>query len=102
MYAIVRTGGHQYRVAQGDIIEVERLAAGTGEAVVLDQVLLVGGADTRIGSPLVEGASVRATVLDEIKGKKIVVFKYKRKNRYAVKTGHRQAYTRLRIDAIEA
>lgn len=102
MYAIVKSGGHQYRVAAGDVIDVERLDAQPGEQIRLDQVLMVGGESPRIGKPLVEGARVEATVLAQTKGRKVVVFKYKNKNRYRIKTGHRQRYTRLRIDAIHA
>ncbi len=102
MYAIVKSGGHQYRVAAGDVIEVERLAAQPGEQVQLGQVLLVGGDHPRVGTPVVAGAKVEATVLGHTKGRKVVVFKYKNKNRYRIKTGHRQLHTRLRIDAIHA
>lgn len=102
MYAIVKSGGHQYRVEAGDVIDVERLDAQPGEQIRLDQVLMVGGQSPRIGRPLVEGARVEATVLAQTKGRKVVVFKYKNKNRYRIKTGHRQRYTRLRIDAIHA
>jgi large subunit ribosomal protein L21 len=102
MYAIVKSGGHQYRVAEGDVIEVERLSAQPGDAVDLDQVLMIGGPTPRVGTPLVQGAKVQATVLAETRGRKVVVFKYKSKNRYRSKTGHRQTYTRLRIDTIKA
>jgi large subunit ribosomal protein L21 len=100
MYAIVKAGGHQYRVAEGDVIEVERLGAGEGDSVELEDVLLVGGDEVHVGTPFVEGAVVKATVLGESKGKKIEVLKYKSKNRYRKKTGHRQRYTKLQIDAI--
>lgn len=103
MYAIFRTGGHQYRVAEGDMLDVERLDAAEGDALRFEDVLLIGGdGDARVGTPTLTGAAVRATVLGQVKGEKLTVFKYKRKNRYRVKTGHRQAYTRLRIDGIEA
>jgi large subunit ribosomal protein L21 len=102
MYAILRTGGHQYRVTEGETIRVERLDVPEGESVELADVLLVGGdGEVRVGTPLVDGARVRATVLGEAKGKKLTVFKYKPKNRYRIRTGHRQRYTRLQIDAIE-
>jgi large subunit ribosomal protein L21 len=103
MYAIVKSGGHQYRVSQGDVIDVERLPASAGDKITIDQILLVGtGSGVKVGQPLVEGASVSATVVGEVKDKKIVVFKYRPKNRYRVKTGHRQKLTRLKIDSIEA
>jgi large subunit ribosomal protein L21 len=102
MYAIIRTGGRQYRVAAGDTIEVERLDAEAGSSIELSDVLLVGGDDeVRVGAPLVDGALVRATVLGDVKGPKLTIFKYRPKNRYRVKTGHRQRYTRVKIDAIE-
>ncbi|MCE7937508.1 50S ribosomal protein L21 [bacterium] len=101
MYAIVQSGGHQYRVTEGQTIRVQRLEAAAGDKVTLDQVLMVGGAATRVGTPLLEGASVHATVVGDVKGDKLTVFKYKRKNRYRIKTGHRQQYTELKIDAIK-
>lgn len=102
MYAIVESGGHQYRVSEGDTIEVELLDAEPGAGITLDKVLLVAGDEARIGTPFVDGASVQATVLGEVKGEKLVVYKYKPKNRYKIKTGHRQRYTRLKIDHIDA
>ena len=99
MYAIVETGGKQYRVRPGDTIAVERLGGSPGETLDLERVLLLGGdgAETRVGSPGVAGAIVRAEVLDHALGEKIVVFRYKSKVRYRRKTGHRQKLTRLRI-----
>lgn len=102
MYAIIQTGGHQYRVAKGDVIEVERLAVAAGDTIDLEEVLLVGGENIVVGTPFVDGARVKATVLGEAKGKKIVVQRYKSKNRYRKKTGHRQKYTQLQIDSIKA
>lgn len=101
MYAIVQSGGHQYRVTEGETIRVQRLEAAAGDKVTLDQVLMVGGGATRVGTPLLDGASVHATVVGDVKGDKLIVFKYKRKNRYRIKTGHRQQFTELRIDAIK-
>jgi len=102
MYAIVETGGKQYRVKPGDTIAVERLTGEPGEVLDLGRVLLVAGnGDTpRIGSPGVEGAVVRAEVVEHARGEKIIVFRYKSKVRYRRKTGHRQALTRLRITDI--
>jgi large subunit ribosomal protein L21 len=102
MYAVVRTGGKQYRVAPGDWLDVEKLAGEVGEQVTLDDILLVhDGEKAVIGQPVVKGATVTATVKAQHKGKKIIVFKYKPKQRYRVKNGHRQNLTRLHIDAIE-
>jgi large subunit ribosomal protein L21 len=103
MYAIVETGGKQYRVKPGDTIAVERLAGQPGEVLDLDRVLLVSANDdgaARIGSPGVDGAVVRAEVVEHARGEKIIVFRYKSKVRYRRKTGHRQALTRLRITDI--
>ncbi|ACZ39238.1 MULTISPECIES: 50S ribosomal protein L21 [Sphaerobacter] len=103
MYAVVETGGKQYRVAVGDRIEVERLDAEPGTDVTLDRVLLVAdGEDVRVGTPVVEGARVVASVEDQIKGKKVIVFKFKPKKRYRRKQGHRQQLTRLTIKEIVA
>ncbi len=102
MYAVLRTGGKQYRVAKDDVIRVERLTAEPGSTVTLDQVLMVGGDTPRIGAPLVEGASVTATVLEQARADKIIVFKKKRRQNYRRKRGHRQDLTVLRIDGISA
>lgn len=103
MYAIVETGGKQYRVAEGDRIRVERLKAEPNSQIYLDRVLLVSkDGETKIGSPTVEGARVVATVEGHDRHKKILVFKYKPKKRYRRRIGHRQPYTSLRIDKIEA
>jgi large subunit ribosomal protein L21 len=103
MYAIVETGGKQYRVKPGDTVAVERLAGAPGETLDLDRVLLVAGngnGEARVGSPGVAGAVVRAEVVEHIRGEKIIVFRYKSKVRYRRKTGHRQSLTRLRITDI--
>jgi large subunit ribosomal protein L21 len=103
MYAIVETGGKQYRVKPGDTLAVERLSGEPGETLDLDRVLLVAGNgkdEARIGSPGVAGAVVRAEVVEHIRGQKIIVFRYKSKVRYRRKTGHRQSLTRLRITDI--
>ena len=103
MYAVVKTGGKQYRVSPGDSIEVEKLPFEVGEQIELDQVLLVSqGKGTKIGRPLVEGALVKATVTRQAKGRKVVIFKYSASHRYRRKKGHRQHHTRLRIDEIVA
>ena len=103
MYAIVETGGKQYRVKTGDTIAVERLSGQPGEVLELGRVLLVAGngdGETRVGTPGVDGAVVRAEVVEHARGEKIIVFRYKSKVRYRRKTGHRQALTRVRITDI--
>ena len=103
MYAVIRTGGKQYKVAAGEKIKVEQIAADVGQEVVIDQVLAVGsGADLTIGSPLVVGASVRATVLTQGKHDKVHIFKMRRRKHYRKSQGHRQAYTELQISAVTA
>ncbi len=102
MYAIIATGGKQYKVAEGDIIKVEKLGVDAGETVTFDQVLAVNNGELTIGCPTVAGATVSATVVDEGRGKKIIVYKYKRKTGYHKKNGHRQAYTRVKIEKINA
>ncbi len=103
MYAVVTTGGKQYRVEAGSTLVVEKLAGEPGSSVTLDRVLLIGDGETvTVGTPTVDGASVRATVLGEELGPKIVVFKFKQKVKYRRRTGHRQHLTRLHIDAISA
>lgn len=101
-YAIVEDGGKQYKAVVGTTIEVDRFDAEVGDEIDLERVLLIAKDDaTDIGTPFVAGAKIQATVVAQFKGPKIVVFKYKPKKRYRVKSGHRQQYTRLRIDAIE-
>lgn len=103
MYAIIKTGGKQYKVAEGDVILVEKLAAEEGASVVFDQVLtVVNDGDVKVGKPTVEGAKVTAKVEAQGKGKKIRVFKYKAKSNYRKRQGHRQPYTKVTIEKIEA
>jgi large subunit ribosomal protein L21 len=103
MYAVIKTGGKQYRVSPGESIDVERLPHAVGEQIELDEVLLVAdGAKSQVGQPLVPGAKVKATVTRQALARKVVIFKFKRNNRYRRKKGHRQEYTRLRIDEIAA
>jgi large subunit ribosomal protein L21 len=102
VYAIIKTGGKQYRVEKGDTIYVERLTTPVGDTVSIDQVLLVGGEGApTVGSPLVANAAVRGTVLEQGRDAKIRVFKYKHRKHYRRTKGHRQSYTALRIDAIQ-
>ena len=103
MYAVVRTGGKQVRVTPGNAVRVEKLPGAVGESIELDQVLLVGGeGETRVGTPLVEGVKVVGTITDQGRGPKLTVFKMKRRKGYRRKMGHRQDYTEIRVDAIEA
>ena len=103
MYAIVECGGRQYRAEEGSTFPVEKLPHEVGDQIELENVLmLVNGEDVKIGQPTVSGVSVKATVVDQFKGKKIFVWKYKPKKRYRRRQGHRQQYTRLRIDEIIA
>ena len=102
MYAIIQTGGKQYRVSEGDVLSIEKLTAAEGEEVVFDQVLtVVSDGDIKIGKPVVEGAKVTAKVVEHGKGKKILVFKYKAKSNYRKRQGHRQPYTKVEISKIE-
>ena len=100
MYAVIETGGKQYKVSEGDFIFVEKLDVEAGEAVTFDKVLVVGGDDLKVGAPYVEGATVSANVVKNGKDKKIIVYKYKPKKGYHKKQGHRQAYTKVQIEKI--
>jgi large subunit ribosomal protein L21 len=101
MYAVIRTGGKQYRVASGQVVKVERLDGAVGDTIAFDQVLMVGdeqaGGEAKIGSPLVDGAQVTAEVLEQSKGPKVIVFKKRRRKNYRRSRGHRQWQTVLRI-----
>ena len=103
MYAVIRTGGKQYKVAAGEKIKVEQIAADIGQEIVIDQVLAVGhGADLKVGNPLVDGASVKATVVAQGKHDKVHIFKMRRRKHYRKSQGHRQPYTELQISAVSA
>lgn len=103
MYAVIKTGGKQYRVAEGDVLNVEKLNAEAGSEVVFDEVLtVVNDSDVKIGQPVVEGAKVTAKVVEQGKGEKILVFKYKAKSNYRKRQGHRQPFTKVEISKIEA
>ena len=103
MYAIISTGGKQYRVQKGDVVRVERLAGEVGATVTLEDVLFVAGeGEPRVGSPRVEGASVVGTVVEQDRDAKIRVFKYKKRKHYRRTRGHRQSFTAVRIDAVRA
>jgi len=102
MYAIIETGGKQYRVQNGDQIVVEKLNVEAGETVVFDKVLVVGeGAEAKVGTPYVAGTTVEGKVVENGKGKKVIIFKYKAKKDYRKKQGHRQPYTLVEITAID-
>ena len=100
MYAVIQTGGKQYRVQQGDVIFVEKLNHQADETVSFDVLLLAGENETKIGAPVVEGAKVEGKVVGQVKSAKIVVFKYKAKKNERKKQGHRQPYTKVEITAI--
>lgn len=102
MYAIIATGGKQYRVAQGDVIYVEKLDAAENDSISFDVLLVEKDGDLKVGAPLVEGAKVEGKVLQQGRGEKIVVFKYKSKKNYRRKQGHRQPFTKVEITAINA
>lgn len=101
MYAIIATGGKQYKVSEGDVVKVEKLDAEVGSTVDFDTVLAVSDGTLKVGGD-VANATVSATVLDQGRGKKVIVYKYKRKTGYHKKNGHRQAYTAVKIDKINA
>lgn len=102
MYAIIATGGKQYTVSEGDVIRVEKLGVNAGDTVTFDQVLFVNDGEAKVGDPTVAGASVTASVIEEGKAKKVIVYKYKRKTGYHKKNGHRQLFTKVKIEKINA
>jgi large subunit ribosomal protein L21 len=103
MYAVVSTGGKQYKVQQGETLRIEKIPGEVGAKVTFDRVLMVAdGENVRVGQPVVEKAAVTASIVEQDKAKKILVFKYKRRKRYRRKNGHRQPFTAIRIDGIEA
>ena len=102
MYAIIATGGKQYKVSEGDIIKVEKLGVEAGETVTFDHVLAVNSDKLVVGNPTVDKANVTATVIEEGKNKKVIVYRYKRKSGYHKKNGHRQPYTKVKIEKINA
>jgi large subunit ribosomal protein L21 len=101
MYAVIKTGGKQYRVSEGDTLRVEKLDSDAGETIEFDQVLAVGeGADLKIGTPFVEGGKVTATVKEQGRAKKVEIIKFRRRKHHMKKMGHRQSYTELEITGI--
>jgi large subunit ribosomal protein L21 len=102
MYAVIKSGGKQYKVAPGDRVKLEKIEAAEGAPVLFEQVLMIGGDEVKIGSPLVENAAVRGTVESHGRAGKIIVYKFKRRKGYHKKQGHRQDYTMVRIDEVQA
>jgi len=102
MYAVIATGGKQYKVSEGDVIKVEKLGVEAGQTYTFDKVLLVSGDEVKVGAPAVEGATVEADVIGDTKDKKVIVYKYKRKTGYHKKNGHRQQLTAVKITKINA
>ena len=100
MYAVIRTGGKQYRVAAGDKLRVEKLPGNVGDAITFSEVLLVGGESIKLGQPLVAGAKVEAKITAQDRDKKVIVFKFRRRKNYRRKAGHRQPFTALEITNI--
>lgn len=100
MYAVIKTGGKQYRVAVGEKLKIEQIPAEVGSQIELDQVLMIGGDTVRIGAPLIEGATVKATVVEQGRHPKVKIFKMRRRKHYQKRQGHRQNYTAIQIDAI--
>ncbi len=102
MYAVIKTGGKQYKVSEGDIITIEKLESEAGDKVKFEEVLAVNDGELKVGNPTVKGATVEASVLKNGRGKKVIVYKYKRKSGYHKKNGHRQSFTQVRIEKINA
>ena len=102
MYAIIATGGKQYRVSQGDVIYIEKVNQDVDSAISFDVLMVGGEGDVKVGNPTVAGAKVEVKVLGQVKGEKIIIYKYKSKKNYHRKAGHRQPYTKVEITAINA
>lgn len=103
MYAVIATGGKQYRVQEGETIEIEKIPGDAGATVTFNEVLLVAdGANVQVGTPVVAGAKVTAQVVDVVKGEKLLIYKYRRRKGYRRKTGHRQVHTAVKITGISA
>ena len=102
MYAVIKTGGKQYKVAEGDLLKIEKLEGAVGDSIEFSEVLLVGGDDVKVGTPLVDKAKVKAQIVEQGKDKKILVFHMKRRKTQRKMNGHRQPLTRVKITGIEA
>jgi large subunit ribosomal protein L21 len=99
-HAVIRTGGKQYRVSEGDVLKVERLDGGAGDKISFDEVLMISGDEPRFGKPLIEGAKVSGEIVEQGLGEKLVIFKFQRRKRYKRKNGHRQCFTAVKITGI--
>jgi large subunit ribosomal protein L21 len=102
MYAVIKTGGKQYRVSEGDRLRVEKLPGEPGAQITFDEVLMIGGEKVAVGTPVVKGAKVRAEIVTQGRDKKVIVFKFRRRKNYRRKRGHRQPFTELKITGISA
>ncbi len=102
MYAVIKTGGKQYKVSEGDLVKVEKIEGAVGDTIELSEVLMVGGEEVKIGAPLLPGAKVVARIVEQGKDKKVLIFKSKRRKTFRKKQGHRQHITRLQVTGIEA
>ena len=102
MYAVIESGGKQHRVSEGEFLRLEKIEAATGDTIEFDRVLMVGGSDVRVGTPLVDGAKVTAEVVDHGRHDKVKIVKFNRRKHYRRETGHRQWYTEVRITGISA
>ncbi|MCD6526464.1 MAG: 50S ribosomal protein L21 [Desulfuromonas sp.] len=102
MYAVIKTGGKQYKVSEGDTVKIEKIAGSVGETIEINEVLMVGGEEVQIGTPLLPSAKVMARIVEQGKDKKVLVFKSKRRKGFRKTYGHRQPITRLKITGIEA
>ncbi|MDK2846664.1 MAG: large subunit ribosomal protein [Desulfuromonadales bacterium] len=102
MYAVIKTGGKQYKVSEGDLVKVEKIEGVVGDTIELNEVLMVGGEEVKIGTPLLPGAKVKARIVQQGKDKKVLVFHSKRRKGYRKTYGHRQPITRLQVTGIEA
>ena len=100
-YAVIRSGGKQYRVAEGETVRVDRLAGNAGDKITFDDVLVLGGPEPKIGKPKVAGASVEGEIVGEVKGDKLIVFKFRKRKRSRRKAGHRQAYSAVKITKVK-
>jgi large subunit ribosomal protein L21 len=102
MYAVIKTGGKQYRVTEGDRLRIEKLPGDVGSAITFDEVLMLGGDKVAVGKPLVAGAKVMATIVAQDRAKKVIVFKFRRRKNYRRKRGHRQPFTEIKITGVSA
>ncbi len=100
MYAVIKTGGKQYRVSEGDRLRVEKLVGDTGSSLTFDEVLMIGGDKVAVGKPLVLGAKVTAKIVNQDRAKKVIIFKFRRRKNYRRKRGHRQPFTEILITAV--